>query len=40
VQVVVMNVTDRQEAYVREVEAALRGRGCAPFGFAERENNV
>jgi threonyl-tRNA synthetase len=27
VQVVVMNVTDRQEAYVREVEAALREAG-------------
>jgi threonyl-tRNA synthetase len=27
VQVVVMNVTDRQEGYVREVEAALRGAG-------------
>jgi threonyl-tRNA synthetase len=27
VQVVVMNVTDRQEAYVREVEAALRDAG-------------
>jgi len=27
VQVVVMNVTDRQEAYVHEVEAALRGAG-------------
>jgi len=27
VQVVVMNVTDRQESYVREVEAALRGAG-------------
>ncbi len=26
-QVVVMNVTDRQEAYVREVEGALRGAG-------------
>jgi threonyl-tRNA synthetase len=26
-QVVVMNVTDRQEPYVREVEAALRGAG-------------
>jgi threonyl-tRNA synthetase len=27
VQVVLMNVTDRQESYVREVEAALRGAG-------------
>jgi len=27
VQVVVMNVTDRQESYVREVEAALKGAG-------------
>jgi len=27
VQVVVMNVTDRQESYVREVEAALRDAG-------------
>jgi threonyl-tRNA synthetase len=27
VQVVVMNVTDRQESYVRDVEAALRGAG-------------
>ena len=27
VQVVVMNVTDRQDAYVREVEAALREAG-------------
>jgi threonyl-tRNA synthetase len=26
-QVVVMNVTDRQESYVREVEAALRQAG-------------
>ena len=41
VQVVVMNVTDRQEAYVREVVDGLaRGRHPGRGRFAERENNV
>ena len=36
-----MNVTDRQDAYVREVVDALRAAGIrAEAGFAERENNV